>query len=182
MIKNETIHMMIDLETLAKVPRAVIKQIGWAKFSIGHDIISSGLIDVDINSCLRSGLVVDGSTIEWWMGQDDDAREQMTHSGLPLRSALFDFFNVYKSGAAPERVWARGPDFDIAILNNAFAAEGLSPPWRYDVARDVRTLLDLYPVDRTEATIKHNAEADAVAQATDVLNALRKMQQVQSRR
>lgn len=159
--------IMLDLETLGKSPSALFFRIGWAVFD-QQSIYSSGAIPVDPQSALDHGLEVDGDTITWWMGQPDEARRQIYDRGNTLPTALEILTNTfYRWG--PKRVWCRGPDFDLAILRNAYRAVGLTKPWGHGAGRDVRTLADVTGVkyDRSGG-VAHDAQSDAVRQARHV--------------
>jgi hypothetical protein len=167
--------LMIDLETLGKSPRAVFPRIGWARFDPDEKpgtIESSGVIRVDIDDCLRCGLVVDGSTIRWWLAQEEKARAEMREVGLPLLSALMDLTTIFSRNdrllQKTKRVWSRGPDFDHAILRNAFTAVGFGEPWSYNAGRDMRTLEELFPPGKWPEDNDHTAEGDARRQAVVV--------------
>lgn len=170
--------LMIDLETLGRSPRAVIARIGWARFDPDEKpgaIESSGVIRVDIDDCLRHGLVVDGSTIRWWLAQEEKARAEMREVGLSLYRALRELGVIVRRSdnllRETKRIWSSGPDFDHAILRNAYAAIRMEEPWPYKVARDMRTLVELFPpgedfpVSEWAEGAAHTAEVDARRQA-----------------
>lgn len=81
---------MIDLETLGTASNSVILQIGACHFDLGpgdepHDTFER---TVTIDSCLRAGLIVNGSTVEWWLHQSETARHSVTEPnavGIPTK-------------------------------------------------------------------------------------------------
>lgn len=167
-------HLMLDLETLGNKPGAAIKQIGWALFD-ERSVILSGLIHLDLQSCLDSGLVADASTIEWWMQQSKAARAAMAKPGVRLSAALDELDTVWRIVGATQ-VWAKPPGFDIAILDVAYRKLGRTAPWPHNKVRCMRTLLDLVPRGRTfEPEVLHNAEHDAIAQARTAADRLRRI-------
>ena len=70
-------------------------------------------------------------------------------------------------------LWAKGTDFDLALLKNAYQRLGIQPAFAYNVGRDVRTVIALakligWEEVKVEATIAHDALADSEAQAKQV--------------
>ena len=105
------------------------------------------------------------------------AREALTYGQqLSLRQSLEELFN-WCLGSKAISVWANGPSFDIAILEHAYGYYNL--PWKYNAARDFRTLRALVPPNLGDGIPKgeaHNALDDAMAQALFVRKALRYLQ------
>lgn len=160
-------NVMIDIETLGTRSTSVILSLAAVEFDA---TCVRGIFHkrIDIDSCLRQGLSVDGRTIQWWMDQSDDARQLFQQAGEPLHEVLQDF-----CGARDWRhtaVWCNGASFDFPILENALHACGLQVPWAYYNTRDYRTLKNLVPKDvysvlKVEPVVKHDALEDAIAQA-----------------
>lgn len=158
-------NIMIDIETLGVRSSSVILSIGAVPFD--NDAVGAGFYRrVDIQSCLDVGLTVDASTIEWWMGQSDEARASFDEKGVPLRTALAQLSELFDDD---ELVWANGVNFDLPILENAYHACGLTPPWKFCNTRDYRTVKNMFPKEllgslRIEPVVAHNALGDALAQ------------------
>jgi hypothetical protein len=77
-----------------------------------------------------------------------------------------------------QEVWCNGLNFDVPILEAAYAAAGLQPPWTYNKCRDYRTVVKLLPhVDlerlRVEPKLAHHALEDAKAQFLTLQGVLR---------
>ena len=167
------LHFMLDIETVGKPPIAPIKQIGYATFRDDREgVIHSDTIHVDLKSSVtESGIPIDASTFEWWLLQDDGARQAMTTPGVHIRGAL-ESLTMLVEQHSPRYVWAKPPGFDIYILESLFQGFGMPIPWKHFAVRDMRTLLDLMPEHKTlpeiKPTTKHEAGADAVAQALQV--------------
>jgi len=68
-----TERIMVDIETLGTDPGAAIVSIGAVRFSTTND--AAGAIEAEffesvaLESCDAYGLDIDGSTVEWWLGQ-----------------------------------------------------------------------------------------------------------------
>jgi len=168
---------MIDLETLGLKPGSVVLAIGAVKFDPKND--PTGLqislpknrlsICINIESSLAWKMSVDASTLYWWLKQSDEARAALAimPTGLPSALAIFDDF--FKGSAF---LWGHGAAFDPPMLAAAYNAISAETPWHYSNVRDTRTLFALTgsKVVQDETT-KHNALADAEAQAFAVLKA-----------
>ena len=174
-------HLMIDLETLGLTPGCVITQIGLVAFNEDDDEITSEQIRVSIDSCLRAGLTVDGSTIRWWFGQSADARAEMANDdGLSLAPAIAAVHNFVNSYAQSAKIWAHGASFDPPILEAAAKAVDLGVPWHFRKIRDTRTLVDLSPrVEKPDPEIAHSAVHDAISQAIWTRSMLRAVRAAQ---
>lgn len=153
---------MIDIETLDVTSNAVIVSIGAVKFDNGrtYDIFSHR---VDIDSCLRMGMSVSGSTIAWWMRQSDAARAQFQEDGAPLNEILSKL-SKFVSGL---EIWCNGAAFDVPILENAYRLCGLEIPWKYYEVRCYRTLVHHYKEVKLPAFAgtAHDPLDDALHQA-----------------
>ena len=190
-----TTHFMLDIETAGTRPGSVILSIGATVFQPELDgvfpLYSSGdgasgpaqfhqYIDVD--SCLNAGLLIDGHTFKWWMQQSDDARAQFSTSGdgEPLTDVMANFcawIEALQPLKADRRVWAKGPDFDCVLVEQALLRCGLKAPWNHNAKRDVRTYCEAGGIDPNAEQFlkgtKHNALDDAISQATAVQAACR---------
>lgn len=184
-------HVMIDLETMGQGHDAAITQIGAVKF----DPIAGTLdpnefsANVRLDSSVAAGLKIDASTVAWWMGQSEKARQHLTEAGqahaISLSKALYELGNWLGDPKEIGGVWAHGTTFDLPILNTAYRTIKRSPPWGFRAARDTRTLFWLVePINPWPAEIpgevKHNAVDDARRQAKAVINAIKILHGLQS--
>ena len=71
-------HFSLDLETLGSEGSPVVLSIGLyhMKDEIEEepDITRLFVGNIDIDSCLKAGLTVSGSSLKWWFEQSDEAR------------------------------------------------------------------------------------------------------------
>ena len=160
-------NIMLDIETLGTRSTSVILSIGAVEFDKAS-ILGTFHKRINIDSCLRQGLTVDGRTIQWWMDQTGEARVLFQMPGEPLHDALVDFRNAFAWDN--KAVWCNGASFDFPIIENALHQCGLQLPWAYYNTRDYRTLKNLvsratYYSLRVRPAIAHDALDDAVAQA-----------------
>lgn len=164
--------IMIDIETLDTRSTGVILSIGAVAFnetSMGHIFHRS----IDIDSCLKLGMTVSGSTIVWWMDQPDAARKLFQRQGIHIMNVLDNFSRAF-DWVKIDEVWANGTNFDLVILGNAFDRAGLRCPWPYYKARDYRTVKNMFPPElvnelRVEPRVEHDALEDARSQALTLL-------------
>ncbi len=67
-------------------------------------------------------------------------------------------------------MWGNGSDFDNTLLEEAYRATGIKPPWRFTGNRCYRTVKNLFPdvwVDPVGTA--HNALDDATYQANHLI-------------
>jgi DNA polymerase III epsilon subunit-like protein len=164
-------RVMVDIETLGLEPGAAIVSIGAAEFGV-DGLGERESWSVDLQSCEDAGLSIDGGTLEWWLDQDETAREQLT-GGEPLLDSLVNFSAWIHSA---DEVWANSPAFDCDHLEHAADAVGVELPWHYYERRDYRTLreLEIAPDIEQDGT-EHDALDDAVHQARVASATLRKI-------
>lgn len=169
---------MVDIETLGNSPTSAILSIGAIEFDPDSNAIGEGFYTlIDIDSCLKNKLTVDGSTICWWMTQSDAAREifNKQSTALKLDSALIELKMFIERLSKSPIMWCNGSNFDAPILDNAFRRVGVTPPWQYYNVRDYRTICKALPKNvldtlKVNPDVAHNAYHDAVAQAHTLQN------------
>ena len=172
-------HLMIDLETMGNGPTSAIVAIG-AKF---FDVDLDGDIEdgpeyytaVSLSDGLHMGMDVDGSTIEWWMGQCDEARASLFTKPVALETALNEFTKWVKEHRSRKlSVWSHAT-FDIPVLAYSYRATHMKLPWHYRETRDIRTLNYLAPDSEPipREGVHHNALDDCKYQILYVTRMLR---------
>lgn len=168
---------MIDLETLGNTPTAVIASVGIVKFDLRKDfefdLAEMYAEVVDRESCVKAGLTMDVSTVEWWIKQGEKAKRIFDKRGVNLKTVLLeirDYMRLWENKDAG--VWSNGANFDIPILENAYKLCDLEIPWKYHQVRCFRTLKSLYPNVTLENNNKHDALSDAIYQAKYVCGAI----------
>lgn len=172
-------RVMIDLETMGTTKRAAIMSIGAAVLSSQTmHVIDEFEVNVDVESCIKYGLVKDARTQEFWQRESNaTALALMKHNAWDLSDALQMFRAWILKDADKEDIepWANGTSFDLAILETAYERTDLPHPWKYSNERDYRTLKCLYrdvpkPVFNG---VQHTALADAKFQAEHLALILR---------
>lgn len=180
-------HVMVDIETLGSVPGSVILSIGAVTFDCNqlnpgrfHPWVGNHFFrSIDIFSSLLAGLTIDPATAQWWKKQSSAAQyaAQPIDGKVSITDALGDF-HTYLTTDKDTYVWAKGPDFDLTLLQAAYQLLGNSPlPWKYRNARDVRTIYWLAGgIKEPNTGTEHSAIDDAEAQARGVISAMEKIQ------
>jgi hypothetical protein len=177
-------HIMLDLETRGLKPGCVIASIGAVVFDPKSDYLGPRFsMNIDQDSCLAVGLVLDPETVEYW---EDPSRADALAAQLvdprPLNEVLVAFAEFWRDQDA-HRIWAQGSDFDPGILAAAYEAFGIAAPWTregekkiHNATRDTRTVYSLAGVSSRHADgLQHVALDDAISQARAVQEAYRRL-------
>ena len=171
---------MIDLETLATSPRAVILSIAGIRFNSLKDYKSiTNPYDLDFFYCrvstdTQSNRDISDETVSWWAKQDEEVKaEAFADDGrVDLNDAMLDF-NEWAGGA--DRYWANGAAFDFPILETANSDLGYRSPWNYWQAMDARTIYKLVPNHYNPNKLKHHALYDCLNQIQKLTDCLKNL-------
>lgn len=177
-------HIMLDLETRGLKPGCVIASIGAVVFDPKSDHLGARFsTNIDQDSCLAAGLVLDPETVEYW---EHPSRTGALAAQLvdprPLNEVLADFAEFWREQGG-HRIWAQGSDFDPGILAGAYEVFGIAAPWTregekkiHNATRDTRTVYSLAGVSSRHAEgVQHVAIDDAISQARAVQEAYRRL-------
>ena len=107
-------------------------------------------------------------TLNWWLNQSEDIREEaLGEQDRVSLTTLYRDLNKFLVGV--DNIWAQGPLFDFAILENLYRQCGWPTPWQYWQIRDSRTLFGVHGDPRVKGKAGlHNALEDCVSQAVAV--------------
>jgi hypothetical protein len=189
MFKKEDGHMMLDIETLSTRSTAPILQIGFA-FADAGGILTSGKITIPVKEIDFLLYPITGETLTWWLAQKKEAIDSVffpSHDGGDidtLENALrkLTYFIDSTRAAYPDlTVWANHPQFDIAILANAYETEGVDKPIYplYQVL-DYATMRKMSQVlPATTNLLPHDAECDCVYQLSHLMDIFDNLSRVQ---
>ena len=170
-------HCVGDLETLGVGPKAVIASIGAVAMDKERGIYSEFYVPVSIHDCVKQGMIMDTSTVQWWIGQaskDQRAAGVFKENALPLLEALTQFSKWWRE-AQCKKFWGNGADFDIVIMRSAYAAIDADPPFGPYSSRCYRTIKSEFPEIKMERVgVHHNALDDAKHQALHLLEYMKK--------
>jgi len=166
-------NVMIDLETLGQRPDSAIMSIGACtfRFNSGGKTVDKFYINVDPKDCKKHGMVIEKSTVEWWMKQSPEVIKSFKNPApVPLQDALTQFSKWFGSSTRGKPfVWSNGAAFDLPILEIAYRNLGMEPPWYYRNTMCYRTVCNLSNISnnklRESDAMLHNALCDAEAQA-----------------
>lgn len=168
-------HLMVDLETMAVTPRAVVLTLGAVHFNpYGNGYGDKLYLRFDLDDQDKLNREIDPNTLDWWAKQDPKVMEEAfsPDNRVPLRDAM-DQFHKFAWGC--DAFWAHGSLFDIAILEDLYRQIEKPVPWQYWQIRDTRTIFDLgWDPDMPQAS-KHDALQDAIRQSVGVQNVYAKL-------
>lgn len=168
-------HLMLDLETMAVSPNAVVLTLGAVKFNPwGNGYGEKLYFRINIDDQDKFGREVDPNTLEWWSKQDPVVMEEAfsDNDRVPLVEAM-DRFHKFAWGC--DAFWSHGATFDLVIIESLYRQLGKSLPWQFWSLRDTRTLFDLgFDPDMPKGG-KHDALQDAIRQAVGVQNVYAKL-------
>ena len=120
---------------------------------------------MDLQSCMDLGLIVNTSTIMWWLNQSEQARKDLTdRTVLPIQKALLEFADFCNKDY---QIWGNSARFDCGILQNAYNKSGIPIPWDFRKERCVRTLVSFSPEIKNNypsVGTAHNAISDCYFQ------------------
>lgn len=170
---------MIDMETLAVSPNAVVLSLGAVHFDPYTTTISDEIyFKIDLDDQDKLGREIDPNTLDWWSKQDPAIMEEAfdPNGRLPLVDAINQF---HKFAWGCSAFWSHGATFDLVIIENLYRQLGKPLPWQFWQLRDTRTLFDLGHDPEMPKESKHDALADAIRQAIGVQNIYRKLNIVQ---
>ena len=169
----KTKRAMMDLETTGTKPGCPILSIGAVSFTLEDGVQEKFYEKIRIETCFTAGLSSSKSTLDWWLTQPDEARDE-AFSGTRDLTQVLQEFTFWLALVGAEENWANGIDFDFPILSHAYIAVGLLPPWKYNSLRDYRTLSKLFPEIKPpyDNPLKHSAISDSIYQAEHLIEIL----------
>ena len=167
-------YIVLDLETLGTKPGCPILSIGAAAFDLESEEVDTFYCKLYLMYQSMAG--VSESTLRWWMGQSEAARETAFTEDADAQTVyaarqMFDFWisdMKRKSGFDGISVWGNSSSFDNEILRATYEHHGLEDPWGFRADRDFRTLRALYKEKVPEPEfigVRHHAKDDAVHEA-----------------
>jgi hypothetical protein len=168
-------HLMLDMETLAVTPNAVVLSLGAVKFNpYGNGYSDKIYFRISIDDQDALGREVDPDTLDWWGRQAADIQDEAfsPEDRISLVDAM-DRFHKFAWGC--DAFWSHGATFDLVIIENIYRQLGKPLPWNFWQLRDTRTLFDLgYDPDMPKNS-KHDALQDAIRQSVGVQNIYAKL-------
>jgi hypothetical protein len=158
-------HVMIDIETMGNMSHSAIVSVGAVRFDLETGKTGATFyMNVDLQSCLDAGLLINADTLMWWLNQSEAARKKIIEKGHPLNKALISLSAFVTKD---DEVWGNSARFDLGILSDAFNTLGMPIPWDFRKERCVRTLVSFAPeVKNAEPNtgVAHDALVDCMFQ------------------
>lgn len=179
-------RIMLDLETMGNGSNAAIVSVGAVRFDIDEGITDTFEIGIDLASSVAQGGVMDASTVMWWLGRNEGARQKLLSAPTTdTTSALLAFSSwAWKDATViVDEVWGCGATADNVWLSNAYRRAGVIAPWTYKADRCYRTMRELFPfVPKPPFVgVEHYALDDARNQALHLIEILKHIRQSQTR-
>lgn len=168
-------HLMVDLETMAVSPRAVVLTLGAVTFNPFSDEIYDELyFKVDLDDQDDLGREIDPNTLTWWSTQNSEVTEEaFSQSGRVRLGEAINQFHKFAWGC--DKFWSHGAVFDLMIIEDIYRQLKRPIPWEFWRLRDTRTLFDIKDPEMEKSVEQHNALFDAIRQAKGVQTVYRKL-------
>ena len=161
-------EMMIDIETLGLKPGCIVVEIAFVMFDLKTGLCAfPNTYLLSIREQRVMGLTSDDETWDWWQKRGGLPTGALA-SPIDVLGILGQFYEEHQ----PQRIWARGADFDFPILRALFEAYLLECPWPYYQQCDQRTLTQL----AQSTSPSHRALADCHRQIRHLSCALADLQ------
>lgn len=173
--------VMIDIEGMNLVPHKTrIMQLSAAFFDEEGNILSTfNEFSGKEPHMFPDWTWDDPDTMKFWKAQPnwDKMVGAMAIHGRSYQSMikLFREWFIAQSGEERTLVYACGPQYDIATLDEYFRQLGYEAPWRFYSVRDYRTIREQYR-DRIADSVHygdHMAHNDVVAQIHNLVQCIR---------
>lgn len=163
--------LMLDTETMGMGEAGALIAIGAVFFDENTGLGAEFYRTINLATAVNRGATIDASTVMWWLGQDEAARNAVRFNGYHIDDALADFVAFFKKhGNNDTRVWGCSPTFDCEKVNSALKRSGLKTPWKYFLERCYRTVRERnQSVEPDVRTGLHNALDDAKFQASHLI-------------
>lgn len=168
-------HLMVDMETMAVSPNAVVLSLGAVHFDPYQEGYTDSIyFKIDLDDQDHLGREIDPNTLDWWAKQDPVIMEEAfsPNDRISLVEAM-DRFHKFAWGC--NAFWSHGATFDLVILENIYKQLSKPLPWNYWQLRDTRTLFDLGWDPEMPKGNKHDALQDAIRQSVGVQNIYKKL-------
>ena len=169
-------HIMLDLETLSSRNNAAIVAIGAVRFDLETFQLGEEFYKVvDPSSCQKLKLHIDARTVIWWMNQSEEAREIFSDRVKKdnIKNALAEFSYFVRESDPNPLIWGNGATFDNVIIRTAYEMCNFPIPWSHRQNVCYRTIRKMFPHERVEEGVLHNALQDAKNQAQTMIQIFR---------
>lgn len=173
-------NVMLDLETLGTAPTSIVLSVGAV---CDADPSRTFQMYLEMEPQLDYGATLSTSTLSWWLGQDEAARNDQidaarvrVHPAVAFR-ALADWMHQF-GDPARLLLWGNGAGFDVPIVSFHMDCNGIEKPWKFWNERCYRTLKSMFPHVKKPSTNQHTALGDALNQMLHLQLLLEELQRV----
>lgn len=161
-------QIMLDIETFGNGPRAPIVAIAAVRFSLDEPDDEKAIdrdefyCNVSLQSSLNAGMVIEGETTMWWIGQGEDVRRKLTYPPPIGLSSALEFLYTFVLSRSYTRdalvneekrqykaisegcptIWSHST-FDPPVVRCAADCLDMGIPWGRRNTADIRTYLML---------------------------------------
>jgi hypothetical protein len=165
------VRAVIDLETMATCPRAIVIEAAVVFTDAAMKKSRSFSWEISAFAGDQCDRRLCADTLGWWVDRMKAGHDiPGLRSGITLGSFVDEFLQTWHEQAAADcEVWCQGADFDVAILRDVFDSYGHAEPWQHRKVRDLRTLKEDRGWKRTEGRVTaHRALQDAIEEMQDL--------------
>lgn len=171
-------HLMLDLETLAITEDARILSIGAVFFDFAG-IKDKVHIKLSQTEEFDYYVSVSPSTIQWHLKENAETFKALMLEGKTTLASALGLLGTHYSLYYPLFIWANSPSFDLSILRYHYKNLDIHCPFSYSKDMDYRTLMKLHPECKVFSSLSpHDALEDAVAQAENVREYMKKISKI----
>lgn len=180
---KETVHLMIDMETLGTTPNAVVGSIGAVLFT-KSGIKNKFYQEFFLESQIKKGRIFSEGTLRFWFNQPKESLKVFTEkSGKVEMDAHWlsnfiesikqesDKLSGDKNSIINLRPWSFGATFDLVIFEDLLRCYGVHNPMEfrnYYCLRTFNNITKCLDLVKREG-VHHNALDDSIYQASCVI-------------
>jgi len=172
MLNKKYTDLMIDWETMSTQTNAALLQLGMCFFDAEDETeqYASAEFKLDQTEQAAKGRHVSEGTKTFWEREDQALFENLKSGTYSMEDGAILFRNTYAEFAAKGcRVWGNGSSFDETLLRSMLEETmNAHTPYVFWKVRDMRTMLEQWPVEKVVPATKHDGESDAIAQAMTI--------------
>lgn len=152
-MNNDTIDIMLDVETMGNSNKPVLAQLSAVAFRVA-DGVALGEFNklISPQSCVAAGLVCTGNTLDWWLTQDkatfNNVIVRALLEGEELPAVLTSFSGWLEqmkkeNKSKTVKLYGNGPAADCVWVRSAYEGTKITAPWPYWDDACVRTYVDI---------------------------------------
>lgn len=134
---SNPIAMMVDIETLSRLPSAYVAQIGYCVANLDTgELLDEGTIDLTHEG--QESRHQEDETIQWWISQDKAVFQAVFQGENRIsKDDAFQFLKGVVEKHGVDSVWAKQASFDFAILSDLWEGKR---PWNFRAESEMRVM------------------------------------------